>query len=387
MIAYACWDCYLLKEKEVEEGGQGEEGEVENGSGNGPREGMEEVRMEAMNEPSATNVKESSASVQTVTQSKAWEQAELHESQQNYPEVGSQQNEPELESPDSESPQNEPELESQQNESELESQQNKSQLESQQNEFELSLNKEAEPSHNNEESGLIPEGAGLTTILENVEFQEILSDFLQGLQEKVRTTKEDLLLHSIHILDSGGQPQFHELIAIFLSHISGFVSVFKLNEKLSDHGEVVVYDDGEPINDPYESYYSHEQVIRHNLQALMTDAMQHGMEEIPSIGFVGTFLDKQDECSETPDDKDKRLHGIITEMLPPAIQERVVTYGNSLHQATFRINARAPKKRDFDTVDKLKEVLLEKSKVQPRDLPLKWHSLEVALHFLMEKLN
>ena len=69
-----------------------------------------------------------------------------------------------------------------------------------------------------------------------------LFDFINGLQEKVRTAEEkneELLSHSIRILDSGGQPQFHELIAIFLSRISGFISVFKLNEELSKHGEVV----------------------------------------------------------------------------------------------------------------------------------------------------
>ena len=63
--------------------------------------------------------------------------------------------------------------------------------------------------------------------------QGLFSNFLDGLQEKVRIAKqidEVLLSHSIRIVDSGGQPQFHELIAIFLAHISGFISVFKLNE-------------------------------------------------------------------------------------------------------------------------------------------------------------
>ena len=46
-------------------------------------------------------------------------------------------------------------------------------------------------------------------------FQKVLSDFLQDLQQKVRTAEEEndeLLSYSIRILDSGGQPQFHELM-------------------------------------------------------------------------------------------------------------------------------------------------------------------------------
>ena len=220
--------------------------------------------------------------------------------------------------------------------------------------------------------------------------QELFSIFLQGLQDKVTNAKEKnevLLSHSIRIVDSGGQPQFHELIAIFLAHISGFISVFKLNEALSAHGEVVLYDDGQPVNDPYESYYSHEQVIRHDLQAIQSEAIQRGMEEMPNLAFVGTFLDEQEKCSETPDMKDEQLHSIITEMLPPEMQECVITPGGSLKRATFRINARTPGKRDFNTVDRLKEALLIHSRVKPRDLPLKWHGLEVALHMLMEELK
>ena len=220
--------------------------------------------------------------------------------------------------------------------------------------------------------------------------QEHFSNFLQDLQDKVRNAKEKdevLLSHSIRIVDSGGQPQFHELIAIFLAHISGFISVFKLNEALSAHGEVVLYNDGQPLNDPYESYYSHEQVIRHDLQAIQSEAIQSGMEEMPNLAFVGTFLDEEDKCSETPDMKDDRLQSIITEMLPPEMQECVITPGGSLKQVTFRINARTPGKRDFDTVDGLKRALLIHSRVKPRDLPLKWHGYEVALHMLMEELK
>ena len=229
----------------------------------------------------------------------------------------------------------------------------------------------------------------LTTTLEidpdNI--QGLFSNFLEGLQEKVRNAKdmnEVLLSHSIRIVDSGGQPQFHELIAIFLAHISGFISVFKLNEALSAHGEVVLYDDGQPVNDPYESYYSHEQVIRHDLQAIQSEAIQSGMEEMPNLAFVGTFLEK---CSETPDMKDERLHSIITEMLPSEMQECVITAGGSLKKATFRINAGNPGVQDFQRVDELKGALMSRSRVKPRDLPLKWHGLEVALHMLMEELK
>ena len=337
MIAHACYKCYLLKGKLGEGGGEGdgEEVGIKKRSGGNDGEGIDDNEVVGVldgfsAENSQSLDSQATPAVRPVAQKSNQQQAGLHELQQDKPK---------------------PSLA---NESEVLS-------------FPINI---------------------LEDDTDNIE--RALFDFIKSLQEKVRTAEEnneELLSHSIRILDSGGQPQFHELIAIFLSHISGFISVFKLNEELSKHGEVVLYDEGQSISDPYESYYTHEQVICHNLQALQAEASQRDEKEMPNLAFVGTFLDKKDECSETPAMKNKRLHRIITEMLPPDMQNCVITYGGSLKQITFQINAQTPKTEDFGTVDRLKEALLENSRVQPRDLPLRWHGLEVALHVLMEKLN
>ena len=168
--------------------------------------------------------------------------------------------------------------------------------------------------------------------------EEIFEEFQLGLRDLVHQSKEanDVLFsHSIRLLDSGGQPQFHEIISIFLAGITGLVSVFKLSEFLAVHGEVAFYEKGMLTNDPYESQYTNEQVIRHDLQALQSEATHCGIDELPNLAFVGTFLDEQHKCKETPDEKDERLHAIITEMLPPEMQECVITDGGSPKRVTF----------------------------------------------------
>ena len=238
-----------------------------------------------------------------------------------------------------------------------------------------------------------PQPSLITTLESDPDnIEELFSDFLHSLHEKMGKSKEMnemILSHSIRLIDSGGQPQFHELFSMFLHSISGFVSVFKLSECLSSHGEVVFYNEaGNPTNDPYESHYSHEQVIRHDLQAIHSEATRSGIDQMPNLAFVGTFLDEKDACrDESPDAKDERLHTIITEMLPPEMQQCVITNGSSLREATFRINARSPEERDFQTVGRLKQSLMLRSRAKPRDLPLKWHGYEVALHMLMQELK
>ena len=224
---------------------------------------------------------------------------------------------------------------------------------------------------------------------ENVE--GAFAEIQEGLRELMRTSKglSDLILYySIRLLDSGGQPQFHEVVSIVVPAVTGIVSVFKLSESLGVHGEVVFYKDGVQGNDPYKFYLTNEQVIRHDLLAIQSVASHSGIEEIPSLAFVGTFLDQQHACpEETPDQKDEWLHSMITEILSPKMQKCVISKSGSLEQVTFRLNAREPTDTDYQSAGKLKEALTTQSRVKPKNLPLKWCGYEVALRKQMDQLK
>ena len=219
------------------------------------------------------------------------------------------------------------------------------------------------------------------------EFQRGLQDLV--LQSGVSGVQDVLVSHSIRIVDSGGQPQFHDLLSIFIPELSGLVSVFKLSEPLAVRGEVAFFKEGEQTCTPYESHYTNEQVIRHDLQVLQSEATRCGVQHMPNLAFVGTHLDtySPESCSESPDQKDEKLKSIVTEMLPEEMQTSVISTGGSLNHITFRINARKPKMADFQKVDQLKHLLLSKSRAKSRDLPLKWYGYEIALHLLMQELD
>ena len=220
---------------------------------------------------------------------------------------------------------------------------------------------------------------------------DIVEGIREGLHNRMRAARKfnDLMLrYSIRLLDSGGQPQFHEVVSIILQAVTGIVSVFKLSESLGVHGEVVFYKDGVQGNDPYKSYLTNEQVIRHDLLAIQSVASQSSIEEVPNIAFVGTFLDQQDACpDETPDNKDELLHSMITEILPEKVQEYVISSGGSLHHTTFRVNARTPTAADYEITKQLKDCLMSRSRVKSRNLPLKWFGYEVAIRKVMEVLE
>ena len=216
-------------------------------------------------------------------------------------------------------------------------------------------------------------------------------EFQQGLQDLVGQAgiQEVLVSHSIRIIDSGGQPQFHDLLSIFIPELSGLVSVFKLSEPLAVRGEVAFYKEGELTCAPYESHYTNEQIIRHDLQVIQSEATHCSIDHMPNLAFVGTHLDEYSpsKCPESPDQKDEQLCSIITEMLPHEMQESVITAGGSLRNISFKINAREPRTSDYKAVEQLKHLLLSRSRAKSRDLPLKWYGYEIALHLLMQELG
>ena len=217
------------------------------------------------------------------------------------------------------------------------------------------------------------------------EIQGVLHDLMR----EIRESNDLCLNYSIRVVDSGGQPQFHEIVYILLPAVTGILSVFKLSEHLDAHGDVDYYNkDGIEISDPFKSYLSNEQVIRHNILAIQSEASRGDIKNIPNLAFVGTFLDQQDACpEETPDKKDELLHSMISEILPEELQGSIISNSGSLRQVTFRVNARTPSDKDFETAGRLKVALMKQSQIKPKDLPLKWFGYEVALRKLMERFN
>ena len=188
------------------------------------------------------------------------------------------------------------------------------------------------------------------------------------------------------MIDSGGQPQFHEVLSIFVQHLSLLIVVIKLSEPLSARTDVKFFNDkGELANKIYKSTYTHEQNIRQSIRCLKSEAGKPGAVP-PALAFIGTHRDE--ECAEEPlEVKDKIVHQIICEMLPPELQECVISRSNTLEHAIIPINAKSPQPIDYRRITSLRESVMKKCSPQKRKLPLKWHGLEMALQKMMEELG
>ena len=186
------------------------------------------------------------------------------------------------------------------------------------------------------------------------------------------------VFRKVKLIDSGGQPQFHEVLPVFLRRMSLYIFVFKLSEELATKPMVEYFgEDGKRVGTPYQSAQSNEQLLKHCLRTLHTHRSSPDTKgECSKIMIVGTHRDEEHLCTtETREEKNKKLE----ELLLPMFQEEVVYYNLAENEVIFPVNAKNPEELDKSTARDIQSVVLTKCMPDPIDVPLQYFSLEIIL--------
>ena len=140
---------------------------------------------------------------------------------------------------------------------------------------------------------------------ETIEMTGVITDVVQTL-DILNDDSDDLFdAQVIHLIDSGGQPQFTDVVPLMFRGASLHIIVIRLDEKLTDKPKVEFLGNG--VN----QYNYPEKVSLTNLQMIeRTCELANSDPEHPqSIMIVGTRYDKK--CDESLEEKNKQLEEIF----------------------------------------------------------------------------
>ncbi|KAL5483958.1 hypothetical protein EMCRGX_G020379 [Ephydatia muelleri] len=170
----------------------------------------------------------------------------------------------------------------------------------------------------------------------------------------------------VYFIDSGGQPQFHQLLPAFMHHTNLNIFVLRLCDKLSDHPTVEYYDERGSCVSSTTSLLTNKQILQCCAQATQTTD-QDGDSRLL---IVGTHRDLEHQCSdETRDDKNTQL----LELLTPSMENTLVYSDMDGSELIFPLNTKAPEDSDKQIVKNLhKSILSIKRRMKPTDIPLRW---------------
>ena len=198
-----------------------------------------------------------------------------------------------------------------------------------------------------------------------------------------RHAKKAFKRDRITLIDTGGQPQFHEVLPMFMRDTSASIFTIKLDDSLDDHPLIEFYDDSGQLVGCYRSPFTNQQILMRCMRVIQSQASQSQEGLCPMPIFVGTHRDLEDQCPEPREEKNQR----ICKMLPPAVQDNAIYCGEGLKEVIFAVNAKAPGPQEKKIAAELRRVIVERSRVKPKLIPLRWHALELALQKLMLELG
>ena len=181
-------------------------------------------------------------------------------------------------------------------------------------------------------------------------------------------------VHKLQIIDSGGQPQFHEILPKFLRRMTLYIFVLKLSEDLTTKPMVEYFNQSGRIGTPYQSFHTNEQLIEHCLRTVHTHRSNTKSDkECSKIMVVGTHLDEESKCTtESREEKNKKLE----KLLLPMFKNEVMYYGDKF---IFPVNAKNPGDHEKSMVKLIQHDILTKCSPEPIDIPLQYYGLELLL--------
>ena len=218
--------------------------------------------------------------------------------------------------------------------------------------------------------------------------EEMIESVLGSLEkviagEELTEEEEDEVMSSIWIYftDSGGQPQFHELLPLFIHDVSSVIFVSRLSDRLDDHPPDEYYQDDQPIGKKSSSHLTTAEQIKCLTSSLLSRSTDEG--DVPDIIMVGTHRDKAHECPESIDEKDEKL----LEIFGPELRKHLVFYNFGKKKLLFPVNTINPEEVDRIIAELIQEAVERSKLVKEVKVPIWWFILELLIQGLAKKLG
>ena len=202
-------------------------------------------------------------------------------------------------------------------------------------------------------------------------------------------SNDDLRYKWIYFTDSGGQKPFQELLPLFVHGNSAIIAVIRLCDRLDEHPTNEYYRD-DHLRSKQLSELTTKEMIQHLIRSLKSmesseaQASQAGNHSLRSLFVVGTHKDQLASCSESLNEKNKRL--LDKEMLG-RLHEHLVYVDPKMTKIVFPVNTETPKQADQKVAGAIRKQITDCIPVKEKKIPIWWYILQLVLLELARQLE
>ena len=239
----------------------------------------------------------------------------------------------------------------------------------------LKIEKDEDDESDEVEPGVVKDVDALKPHTKETSVENVITKLKSLMQDNISISTHSTTSNQewIYFIDSGGQPQFQEILQAFIPKTSVILLVFKLIEKLSDTPLMVYQKGGVMYNlGPY-ALSNQEILIR--LARMIHSSSESSMQ----VALLGTYHDeyvKADPPSETMEEKELHLQGIFS-----FCKKNVIFVDSECQNVIFPLNGLQAVEGKFDdpVVCMLRSSITSTPYVIEVDVPLRWHAFELAI--------
>ena len=189
----------------------------------------------------------------------------------------------------------------------------------------------------------------------------------------------------LRIIDTGGQPELHELLPVFVTGPAINLVVFRLDKPFQKKYDIQ-YSNEDSESEPYQSSLTHEEIVFRSLASIAS--LGYGQQlptsdpvtkQSPAAFIIATHKDLVTD--KVVYETNSHLESVIKD--GDFYQKDIVRYCNE-DQAIFAVNCIAPK---CEEIDVLRERVFKVVKYDfcPLDVPVPWLILSIKLQMALEK--
>ena len=210
-------------------------------------------------------------------------------------------------------------------------------------------------------------------------------DFNDSFIPLIKKSKGSLRLldvHWVYLIDTGGQPQFLQLLPAFIENISSCVCFVRLDQDLDEKPTVKFFNkSGTQCGESYESEHTNLQVIESCVRTIHSKCCLNS-DKSPNFFVVGTHLDKYEEKS-TPSETIETKNTKLSTHLDSLIEQSLEFYKED--ELIFPLNCTSREKRDKAVAAEFRKCVMKHCLEPKSKIPLAWFVLEEYIRQYADK--
>ena len=210
---------------------------------------------------------------------------------------------------------------------------------------------------------------------------------IKHLQQSKQHHRKHYEANWIHLLDSGGQPQFSDMLRLFNRGNSLYIIVMKVTESLHDKPTFSYSINGKPLSTPKDMTMTNLQMIERFVRSIAASkncVLKIGGKSItskPAFVIVATHCDKSKfkralGLGETLKEKNAELQSCLSEFL-----DLFIFYNHDSNELVFPVNNLCEEYREKISADIRERIMFQSKRISfSVPIPIRWYMFEIKMN-------